>query len=114
MLTSSWRGPFVGGGFHLSKEETLERLRNPVDLPGRRYLQATVELFKKNRFAKGRFVDLDRRLSLKDPIHLLAVQTDDIFTKEQVFDAEKYFGAAKDKIEKKLVPQAVTSAFSWA
>ncbi len=38
------------------------------------------------------------------PVYLLAGETDDITSKEQVFDAEKYLGTAKDKIEKKLVP----------
>lgn len=93
---------------YLSKEETFERwYENPIDLPGRWYLQAIVQLFKENRLAKGRFVGLGRRLSLKDivcPVYLLAGEADDITTKEQVFDAENYLGTPKDKIERKLVP----------
>ncbi|HZB92920.1 MAG TPA: alpha/beta fold hydrolase [Stellaceae bacterium] len=93
---------------YLRKEETFESwYENPIDLPGRWYLQAIVQLFKENRLAKGRFVGLGRRLSLGDitcPVYLLAGEADDITTKEQVFDAEKYLGTAKAKIEKKLVP----------
>jgi poly(3-hydroxybutyrate) depolymerase len=93
---------------YLKKEETFESwYENPIDLPGRWYLQAIVELFKENRLAKGSFVGLGRRLSLKDvtcPVYLLAGESDDITTREQVFDAEKYLGTSKDRIEKKLVP----------
>ena len=32
---------------------------NPLDLPGRWYLQAIRELFKENRLAKGEFVGLE-------------------------------------------------------
>ena len=38
---------------------------DPLDLPGRWYLQAIRQLFKENRFAKGEFVGLGRRLNLK-------------------------------------------------
>lgn len=38
------------------------------------------------------------------PVYLLAGESDDITTREQVFDAEKYLGTPKDRIEKKLVP----------
>ncbi len=93
---------------YLKKEETFESwYENPIDLPGRWYLQAIVQLFKENRLAKGSFVGLGRRLSLQHvtcPAYLLAGESDDITTREQVFDAEKYLGTPKDKIEKKLVP----------
>ena len=93
---------------YLSKEETFDSwYENPIDLPGRWYLQAVVEIFKENRFAKGTFIGLGQRLSLKDitcPVYLLAGESDDITTREQVFDADKYLGTPKDKIEKKLVP----------
>ncbi len=93
---------------YLKKEETFESwYENPIDLPGRWYLQAIVQLFKENRLAKGSFVGLGRRLSLKDitcPVYLLAGESDDITTKEQVFDAEKHLGTPKDRIERKLVP----------
>ncbi len=93
---------------YLKKEETFESwYENPIDLPGRWYLQAIVQLFKENRLAKGSFVGLGRRLSLEHitcPVYLLAGASDDITTREQVFDAEKYLGTPKDRIEKKLVP----------
>jgi poly(3-hydroxybutyrate) depolymerase len=64
-------------------------------------------LFKENRFAKGEFVGLGRRLSLKDvkmPLYLLAGETDDITTREQVFNAEALVGIPQTEIVKKLVP----------
>jgi poly(3-hydroxybutyrate) depolymerase len=36
------------------------------------------------------------------PVYLLAGSADDITTKEQVFDAEKYLGTPKSEIIKKL------------
>jgi poly(3-hydroxybutyrate) depolymerase len=93
---------------YLKKEETFESwYENPIDLPGRWYMQAIVQLFKENRLAKGNFVALGRRLNLKDitcPVYLLAGEADDITTREQVFDAERYVGTPKHLIEKKLVP----------
>ena len=93
---------------YLSKEETFERwYENPIDLPGRWYLQAIVQLFKENRLAKGSFVGLGRKLDLRDivcPVYLLAGESDDITTREQVFDAQKYLGTPSDRIAKKLVP----------
>jgi polyhydroxyalkanoate depolymerase len=93
---------------YLAKQEIFESwYENPIDLPGRWYLQVITQLFKENRLAKGTFVGLGRRLDLTDitcPVYLLAGESDDITTKEQVFDAEKYLGTRPDKIEKKLVP----------
>jgi len=93
---------------YLEKEQTFESwYENPIDLPGRWYLQAVVQLFRENRLAKGTFVALGRRLDLKDitcPVYLLAGASDDITTSEQVFNGEKYLGTPKDQIEKKLVP----------
>jgi poly(3-hydroxybutyrate) depolymerase len=93
---------------YLKKQETFESwYENPIDLPGRWYLQAIVQLFKENRFAKGTFVGLGRRLDLKDitcRVYLLAGASDDITTREQVFDAEKYLGTPRDGIQKQLVP----------
>ena len=44
---------------YLAKEETFASwYENPVDLPGRWYLQAIEQLFKENRLAKGKFVGL--------------------------------------------------------
>ena len=93
---------------YLKKEETFNSwYENPIDLPGRWYLQVIQQLFKENRLAKGTFVGLGRRLNLKDitcPVYLLAGESDDITTKEQVFEAEKYLGMRKDQIAKQLVP----------
>jgi poly(3-hydroxybutyrate) depolymerase len=93
---------------YLHKEEIFESwYENPIDLPGRWYLQSIVQLFKENRLVKGRFIALGRRLNLKDitcPVYLLAGEADDITAKEQVFNAERHLGTPKDRIEKKLVP----------
>ena len=93
---------------YVAKRETFERwYENPLDLPGRWYLQAVRELFKENRLAKGEFIGLGRRLDLKAihcPVYLLAGDADDITSQEQVFDAEKYLGPPKGRIEKQLVP----------
>jgi len=93
---------------YLKKTETFESwYENPLDLPGRWYLQAIVQLFKENRLAKGTFVGLGQRLDLRNvtcPTYLLAGETDDITTKEQVFDAVKYLGTRPQDIEQKLVP----------
>jgi len=91
-----------------SKVERFRRwFEHPIDLPGRWYMQAVVELFKENRLAKGTFVGLGRRLNLKDitcPVYLLAAESDEVAACEQVFDTDKYIGTPKDRIEKKLVP----------
>ncbi len=93
---------------YLAKEEAFARwYENPIDLPGRWYLQVISQLFKENRLVKGSFIGLGCRLNLKNvicPVYLLAGDSDDITAKEQVFDAEKYLGTPKNKIEKKLVP----------
>lgn len=93
---------------YLSKAETFAAwFENPIDLPGRWYLHAITEIFKENRFAKGRFVGLGRRLSLKDvtcPAYLLAGESDDITPREQVFAAGRLLGTPKSKIETALAP----------
>ena len=64
-------------------------------------------MFKENRLAKGTFVALGRKLALKDitvPTYLLAGQSDDITTEEQVFNAEKLIGTPSSAIIKKLAP----------
>jgi len=80
---------------------------NPIDLPGRHYLQAIEELFKANRFAKGEVIGLGRRLSLKDikvPLYLLAGEADDITTREQVFDTEHLVDTPRSAIVRKVTP----------
>jgi poly-beta-hydroxyalkanoate depolymerase len=45
----------------LAKQETFESwYENPIDLPGRWYLQVITQLFKENRLAKGTFVGVGR------------------------------------------------------
>ncbi|WP_343685484.1 alpha/beta fold hydrolase [Asticcacaulis sp.] len=93
---------------YLTRTEKFESwYENPLDLPGRYYLQAIRELFKENRFAKGEFVGLGRKLNMKDivaPTFLLAGEADDITTSEQVFAAVGLFGTSADRIVRKLVP----------
>jgi poly(3-hydroxybutyrate) depolymerase len=92
---------------YVKRTERFERwYENPIDLPGRYYLQAIECLFKENRLAKGRFVALGRRLDLSDitvPVYLLAGDADDITTKEQVFDAAPLLGTPRDRIVRRLV-----------
>jgi poly(3-hydroxyalkanoate) synthetase len=103
---------------YVAKEEAFASwYENPIDLPGRWYLQVIDQLFKDNRLAKGTFIGLGRQLNLKTitcPIYLLAGETDDITTKEQVFDAEKYLGTARERIVKKLVPGGHIGLFMGA
>jgi len=93
---------------YVAKEEAFEAwYENPIDLPGRWYLQTVRELFQENRLAKGRFKGLGRVLSLKDvrcPVYLLAGENDDITTKEQVFNATKYLGTPANKVTQSLAP----------
>jgi poly(3-hydroxybutyrate) depolymerase len=92
----------------VERTERFERwYENPIDLPGRYYLQAIEQLFKLNRLAKGEFVALGRRLDLKSitvPVYLLAGADDDITTREQVFGAEPLLGTPANQIEKRLAP----------
>jgi len=103
---------------YLSKTETFARwYENPIDLPGRWYLQAVTELFKENRLAKGAFVGLGRRLSLGDircPVYLLAGEADDITPKAQVFAAESLVGTPKAKIAKAVAPGGHVGLFMGA
>ena len=93
---------------YIKRTERFERwYENPIDLPGRWYLQAIRELFKENRLAKGTFVALGQALSLKDvkvPLYLLAGEADDITTPEQAFNTEHLVGTPRHEIVKKLVP----------
>lgn len=93
---------------YLAKKETFERwYENPVDLPGRWYLQAIRRLFKENRLAKGEFLGLGRRLDLKDvtcPTWLLAGAADDITTPEQVLNARELLGTPAADIVQRTVP----------
>ena len=103
---------------YLAKQETFERwYENPIDLPGRWYLQAITQLFKENRLAKGRFVGLGRTLDLRHitcPTYLLAGAADDITTPEQVLNAANYIGTPNDRIEQKTVPGGHIGLFMGA
>jgi poly(3-hydroxybutyrate) depolymerase len=84
---------------------------NPPDLPGRWYLQAICELFKENRLGLGRRLNLEL---IACPLYLLAGESGDITTREQVFAAENLVGTPKGRIEKEAGPPADTSVSSWA
>ncbi len=103
---------------YIQRTEKFERwYENPIDLPGRYFLEAIQLLFKENRFAKGEFVGLGQVLSLHDitcPVYLLAGADDDITTKEQVFAAEPLLGSPRDKIEKRLAPGGHIGLFMGA
>jgi len=93
---------------YVVRSEHFERwFENALDLPGRYYLQAIEELFKANRFAKGEFIGLGRKLSLKDinvPLYLLAGERDDITTREQVFAAAHLVGTPHSAIVMAMTP----------
>ncbi|MGO9005306.1 MAG: alpha/beta fold hydrolase [Beijerinckiaceae bacterium] len=103
---------------YLAKEETFNSwYENPIDLPGRWYLQVMTQLFKENRLAKGTFVGLGRKLSLRDitcAAYLLAGAADDITAPEQVLDAAKYLGTPKDRIVQETVPGGHIGLFMGA
>ncbi len=103
---------------YLAKEETFNSwYENPIDLPGRWYLQVMEQLFKENRLAKGKFVGLGRRLDLRNikcPTYLLAGASDDITTPEQVLDAAKYIGTPRDRIVQQTVPGGHIGLFMGA
>lgn len=93
---------------YLKRTERFESwYENPLDLPGRYYLQAIELLFRENQLARGDFVALGRRVSLKDvrcPAYLLAGAADDITTPEQVFAARDLLGTPPGAVEQQLVP----------
>ena len=103
---------------YLKKEETFESwYENPIDLPGRWYLQVIGQLFKENRLAKGGFIGLGRKLNLRNitcPVYLLAGAADDITTPEQVLGAAKYIGTPKGGIVQQTVPGGHIGLFMGA
>ncbi len=100
----------------LHKAEAFDRwYENPLDLPGRWYLQVIDELFKHNKLAHGRFVGLGRKLQLaavECPLYLLAGESDDITGRDQVFAAEGLMRART--VEKKVVPGGHVGLFMGA
>jgi len=103
---------------YVKRTEQFERwYENPIDLPGRYYLQAIQLLFKENRLARGEFVALGRSLDLKAirvPLYLLAGAGDDITTPEQVFNAAALVGTPAGAIVQKLVPGGHIGLFMGA
>ena len=96
-----------GQKLHRSQRALRAWFENALDLPGRYYLQAVEELFKANRFAKGEFIGLGRKLSLKDiriPLFLLAGASDDITTSEQVLEAARLVGTPQSAIVTRMAP----------
>lgn len=93
---------------YVKRTERFERwYENPLDLPGRYYLQAIELLFKKNQLARGEFVALGQKLDLERitvPLFLLAGESDDITTREQVFNAAHLLGTPAAQVTKALVP----------
>lgn len=88
-----------------------------VDLPGRMYLEAVERLFKRNELARGQFIALGKRITLKAitvPIYLLAGADDDITSKEQVFGAAALLGTPKDRIVSELAPGGHIGLFMGA
>ena len=108
----------IDDAHYLAKQEAFERwYENPIDLPGRWYLQVIEQLFKENRFAKGQFVALGRKLHLRDitcPLYLLAGESDDITTPEQVLNAAQLVGTPADQIQQKTVPGGHIGLFMGA
>ncbi len=92
---------------YLAKEEAFASwYENPINLPGRWYLQVIQQIFKENRLARGTFVGLGRTLDLKAikcPAYLLAGASDDITTPEQVLGAINLLGTSKDRMVQKTV-----------
>lgn len=103
---------------YLKKKEAFEAwYENPIDLPGRWYLQVVRELFKENRLAKGTFEGLGEILSLQGitcPVYLLAGADDDITTKEQVFNAANLLRTPASKVVKTLAPGGHIGLFMGA
>jgi poly(3-hydroxyalkanoate) synthetase len=103
---------------YIAKEETFNSwYENPIDLPGRWYLQVIKQLFKENRLARGEFVGLGRKLDLRQivcPVYLLAGAEDDITTPEQVLGAANYIGTPKARIVCKTVPGGHIGLFMGA
>lgn len=103
---------------YIAKEEVFNSwYENPIDLPGRWYLQVIKQVFKENRLAKGEFVGLGRKLDLRNivcPVYLLAGAEDDITTSEQVLDAAKYIGTPRDCVVHKTVPGGHIGLFMGA
>ncbi len=102
----------------LAKTEAFERwYENPLDLPGRWYIQVIDQLFKQNLLARGEYVALGRKLDLGAitcPLYLLAGASDDITAHQQVFAAEALMGTPTTKVTKRIVPGGHVGLFMGA
>ncbi len=87
---------------YVKRTENFERwYEYTINLPGKWYLQVVRQLFHDNLFVKGKFTGLGRTLDPRDikcPLYLLAGEKDEITPREQVFNAEKYFGTHKNHV----------------
>lgn len=103
---------------YVKKQEAFEAwYENPINLPGRWYLQAVEQLFKENRLVKGTFIGLGKRLSLADircPITLIAGEQDDITTPEQVLNTAQYVSTEDKDIVRIMVPGGHIGLFMGA
>jgi poly(3-hydroxyalkanoate) synthetase len=103
---------------YLAKEETFKSwYENPIDLPGRWYLQVIKQLFKDNGLARGEFIGLGRKLRLRNivcPVYLIAGAEDDITTPEQVLGAANYVGTPREFVVQKTVPGGHIGLFMGA
>ncbi len=102
----------------VAKTEAFERwYENPLDLPGRWYVQVIDQLFKQNLLARGEYVALGRKLDLKAitcPLYLLAGESDDITAHQQVFAAAHLMGTPIGNIHKRMVPGGHVGLFMGA
>jgi polyhydroxyalkanoate depolymerase len=103
---------------YIAKEETFKSwYENPIDLPGRWYLQVIAQIFKGNCLAQGEFTGLGRKLDLRNidcPVYLLGGESDDITPPEQVLGAARYIGTPKGAIVQKTVPGGHIGLFMGA
>lgn len=103
---------------YLRRVETFSRwYESTIDLPGRWYLQVITQLFRENRLAKGEFVALGKRISLRDitrPAYLLAGSSDDITPSAQVFAADGLLGTQRADIRQAVVPGGHIGLFMGA
>ena len=85
---------------YIAKEEAFNSwYENPIDLPGRWYLQVITQLFKENRLAKGEFIGLGRKLNLRNitcPAYLLAGAATTSPRPSRSLDAAKCIGTPKE------------------
>lgn len=102
---------------YIKKEEAFESwYENPLDFPGRWYLQTIRQIFRENRLANGTFAALGHTLNLiaiTCPVYLLAGESGDITTREQVFDATKYLGTSGGTSCRNSC-RVVILGYSWA